>query len=94
MRGDLFAYFDDDSLQSSADSTISSQGVTQGFTRQDYGFDLGGYFVRDRLWYFVAYDKVDNETDVALPAGPQAGESVTSEERARPGVGQADLERR
>jgi hypothetical protein len=56
LRGDVFGYFDDDSFQSSADPTISTQGVTTGFTRQDYGFDLGGYFVKDRLWYFVAYD--------------------------------------
>jgi hypothetical protein len=78
LRGDVFGYFDDDSLQSSSEPTISSQGVTQGFTRQDYGFDIGGAFVKDELWYFAAYDKVENEAETALPSGPQAGETVTS----------------
>jgi len=78
LKGDVFGYFDDDSLQSSTKPTISSAGVVQGFKRQDYGFDLGGYFVKDKLWYFGAYDKVSNSTDIALPAGPQAGQTVTS----------------
>ena len=78
FHGDVFGYFDDDSVQSSAETIVSTGGTVDGFTRQDYGFDLGGYIVKDRLWFFAAYDKVDNETDIALPAGPQAGEIVTS----------------
>ncbi len=78
LKGDVFGYFDDDSLQSASDPTISTAGVTQGFTRQDYGFDLGGYFVKDKFWYFGAYDKVSNDTDIQLSTGPQAGEIVTS----------------
>jgi len=27
--------------------------------RRDYGADLGGYMVRDRLWFFAAYNRVD-----------------------------------
>ncbi|MFN7941871.1 MAG: TonB-dependent receptor [Thermoanaerobaculia bacterium] len=81
LRGDVFGYFDDDSLQSTADPTITTAGVSKGFRRQDYGFDLGGFFVKDKVWYFVAYDKVDNEADVALPAGPQAGQTVTSKSK-------------
>jgi len=29
----------------------------------DYGVDLGGFFVKDHLWFFTAYDRVDNERD-------------------------------
>jgi outer membrane receptor protein involved in Fe transport len=29
----------------------------------DYGADLGGFIVKDRLWFFTAYDRVDNERD-------------------------------
>jgi outer membrane receptor protein involved in Fe transport len=29
----------------------------------DYGADLGGYFVKDRLWFFTAFDRVDNNRD-------------------------------
>lgn len=29
----------------------------------DYGADLGGFIVKDRLWFFTAYDRVDNQRD-------------------------------
>jgi outer membrane receptor protein involved in Fe transport len=32
-----------------------------GQLRQDYGFDVGGYIVRDKLWFFVAYNVVERE---------------------------------
>ena len=47
-----------------------------GFTKKDYGVDLGGYIVKDKLWFFGAYDQVKNTTDSALPAGPDAGQIV------------------
>lgn len=68
LRGDVFGYYDSDSLQSSSDPTVSPNGTVTGFTRQDYGFDLGGYFVKDKLWYFVAYDRVDYTTTTRLPS--------------------------
>ena len=43
-----------------------------GFTRKDFGVDLGGSILKDRLWFFGAYDRVTNTTDSALPAGPLA----------------------
>jgi hypothetical protein len=78
-RGDVFGYFDNDSLQASPSPVVSTSGTVQGYTKQDYGLDLGGYIVRDRLWYFAAYDRVSNSTDTSLPAGPQAGQTVTSD---------------
>ena len=82
FRGDVFGYYDADGLQASTDPTVSPNGTVSGFTRQDYGFDLGGYIVKDKLWYFVAYDRVDNQTSTELPAtvtGPLAGTEVGSE---------------
>ena len=78
FKGDVFAYLDDDSLQADPDEIFSTAGTVDGFTRQDYGLDFGGYFIKDRLWFFAAYDKVDNTTDSILPAGPDAGEIVQS----------------
>jgi len=78
FHGDVFAYWDDDSLQSSPDPIVSTGGSVEGFTKKDYGADLGGYLLKDRLWFFVAYDRVDNTTDTTLSAGPQAGEIVES----------------
>jgi|CXWL01.1.fsa_nt_gi hypothetical protein len=79
LQGDVFGYYDTDSLQASPKDTVSIQGTVDGFTKKDFGVDLGGYLVKDKLWFFAAYDRVDNSLDSALPAGPQAGEIVTGE---------------
>ncbi|MGH9363306.1 MAG: carboxypeptidase regulatory-like domain-containing protein, partial [Thermoanaerobaculia bacterium] len=78
FHGDVFAYHDDDGLQTSAEEVVSTGGIQEGFTREDYGIDLGGYLIKDRLWFFAAYDRVSNDTDSSLPAGPLAGQVVTS----------------
>lgn len=79
FHGDVFAYSDSDSLQSSADEVVSTGGTVEGFTREDYGVDVGGYLIKDRLWFFAAYDRVSHTTESALPAGPLAGQVVESE---------------
>jgi hypothetical protein len=33
--------------------------------RFDYGFDLGGYVVKDRLWFFAAYNRVTLDGDLS-----------------------------
>jgi len=78
FHGDVFGYWDDDSLQSSPDPIVSTGGQVQGFTKEDYGADLGGYLIKDKLWFFAAYDRVDHTTDTTLSAGPQAGQVVES----------------
>ena len=77
LHGDVFVYFDDDSLQSNSDPIVSTGGTVEGFRRADYGFDLGGFFVKDKLWYFVAYDRVDNTTDTVLDALDSTGAPIT-----------------
>jgi hypothetical protein len=79
FHGDVFGYLDSDSLQSSPDPVVSTGGTVEGFTREDYGIGLGGYLLKDKLWFFAAYDRVTNTTDSALPAGPRAGQIVASE---------------
>ncbi len=78
FKGDAFGYYDNDSLQNTAKDTVSTGGTVSGFTRKDYGVDLGGYFVKDKLWFFGAYDKVKNETKSVLAGGPLAGKETTS----------------
>ncbi len=78
FRGDAFTYYDNDSLQSSPKEVVSTAGTASGFTRKDYGADLGGYILKDKVWFFGAYDGVRNSLNSALPAGPQAGRLVTS----------------
>jgi hypothetical protein len=79
FHGDAFGYYDNDSLQSSAKTVVSTGGTVRGFTREDYGADLGGYVVKDRLWFFGAYDKVTDTLKSALPAGPAAGQVASSD---------------
>lgn len=67
LTGDVFGYLDSDSLQSDTEEIDSSNGTVVGFDRSDWGADLGGFIVRDKLWFFVAYDSVDHSADNQLP---------------------------
>ncbi|HEV8657640.1 MAG TPA: TonB-dependent receptor [Thermoanaerobaculia bacterium] len=87
FTGDVFGYYDNDSLQSNAKSVVSTAGVQQGFTRKDYGVDVGGFIMRDKLWFFGAFDAVRNSVDNSLPGGPRAGDIVTSNSHRNLGSG-------
>ena len=79
FHGDAFGYYDNDSLQANnAHIGETAQGSTVGFKRYDYGADLGGFVLKDRLWFFGAYDRVDYTTRNALTAGPLQGQIVPS----------------
>ena len=78
FSGDVFGYLDNDSLQASPQKVESLAGTQNGFRRNDYGLDLGGYILRDKLWFFGAYDRVNNTIDNILPGGPLAGNIVAS----------------
>ncbi|MCM3874852.1 MAG: TonB-dependent receptor, partial [Thermoanaerobaculia bacterium] len=84
FHGDVFGYYDSDkelvgsfSLQASADPVVSNT-TSAGYTRKDFGLGLGGFMIKDRLWFFGAYDRVDNSQDSTLPDGPRAGQVATS----------------
>ncbi|HKS26095.1 MAG TPA: TonB-dependent receptor [Thermoanaerobaculia bacterium] len=77
--GDVFGYYDSDSWQTSAKEVVAS--TPAGFRRNDAGVDVGGYVMKDKLWFFAAYDRVRNGVDNALPEGPAAGSIVTSNSR-------------
>ena len=87
FSGDLFGYYDNDGLQANAKAVESTAGTQTGFTRQDYGLDVGGYIMKDRLWFFGAYDRVSNTVSSELPGGPLAGEVVESKSTRNLGSG-------
>ncbi len=66
FHGDVFGYYNDNSLRSDADTTVATNGSINGLSREDYGFDLGGYLLKDKLWFFAAYDQVSNSTENLL----------------------------
>jgi len=79
FHGDAFGYYDNDSLQADTKHVGETlQGTSVGFTRDDWGADLGGYILKDRLWFFGAYDRVTRKTTNALTAGPFEGDEVES----------------
>jgi hypothetical protein len=69
-HGSVFGYDDRNNRESNlskdvraASSELGSSWVQSGYTRDDYGADLGGYFLKDKLWFFGAYDYVKNDSD-------------------------------
>jgi hypothetical protein len=68
FTGDVFGYFDSDSLQNDTETIDASNGTLVGFTKSDWGADIGGYIVPDKLWFFAAYDSVDHSADNQLPS--------------------------
>jgi hypothetical protein len=87
FHGDVFGYYDSDNkLQAKADPVVSNT-TSAGYTRKDYGLGLGGFILKDRLWFFGAYDRVDNTQDNTLPEGPRAGQVARSESKRDLGSG-------
>jgi hypothetical protein len=81
LHGDIFGYHFNDSLQSNSKSVVSNAGTVQGFSNRDLGVDAGGYILKDKLWFFGAYDRVRNALDSSLTDGPAAGQLATSDSR-------------
>jgi len=88
LKGDVFGYYDDiqNSLSGAAKTgPISGSRHIKEFTRQDFGIDLGGPFVKDRLWFFAAYNTVDNSDDIevlkdtGIPGAPASGDIIKNQ---------------
>jgi outer membrane receptor protein involved in Fe transport len=82
LRGDVFAYFADDSWVSDR-ITRSQKGTSFGADRvenMDFGLAIGGPIMRDRLWFFGAYNPSRRTTDVG-EAQPLVGDPATDFEQ-------------
>jgi len=89
FHGDAFGYFNAKGLTADRKATAQTdqnyvdwQGhpyVDQSQRDvQDFGADLGGYGIKDRLWFFGAYNRVNQSVDQTTLAGtglPHAGET-------------------
>ena len=76
FHGDAFGYLDEKGLRASPKPVVSTGGTVEGFRREDYGLDFGGFFWKDRIWFFGAYDRVHNTTDNAF--GELKSQSVST----------------
>ncbi|HEY1910132.1 MAG TPA: TonB-dependent receptor [Vicinamibacterales bacterium] len=60
----------------------TSTSVTNTAHLADYGGDLGGYIVKDKVWFFGAYDRVDQLDEATIiapltsPGSPAVGSTV------------------
>ena len=48
--------------------------MNRNVERKEAGVDLGGYFLKDHIWFFGAYDRVITNNDILPITGPRAGE--------------------
>ena len=89
FSGSVFGFSEGGALQSD-DSTESERPettttVTNLDRRWDVGFSLGGYIVRDRLWFFGAYNPTTSRTQsrviraLTAPNSPSVGSEIPTE---------------
>ena len=87
FKGDAFAYIQPKSLTADRKGDATTDEVFTGppygvdTSKQssgDFGVDLGGYALKDRLWFFGAYNRVNTDVDQKTLAGtglPNAGQT-------------------
>jgi outer membrane receptor protein involved in Fe transport len=87
FHGDAFTYYNPGSFQAdqkfetttpgsqTGDVTVNTAGsIIKDVDRREFGVDLGGYFLKDHIWFYGAYDRVIQD-DVLQPiTGARAGE--------------------
>jgi Carboxypeptidase regulatory-like domain/TonB-dependent Receptor Plug Domain len=79
FHGDVFGYYTSDSLQANNKHPNENlYGTNQGYKRYDGGLDLGGYALKDRIWFFGAYDRVKGNVLNELTSPPNEGLTVES----------------
>lgn len=90
LTGDVFGYTQGGGLQSdnttAPDLPATWTTIYEVDQQQDYGFDLGGYLIKDRIWFFGAYDRVDQTAtatringDLVIPGQPTIPEGTVFE---------------
>ncbi len=65
FHGDVFVNYSPKSLRARQvhDSGDDFNLTFDNVRDTDYGVDVGGFFIKDRLWFFTAYDREDGQRD-------------------------------
>ncbi|MCA1580566.1 MAG: TonB-dependent receptor [Acidobacteria bacterium] len=75
FHGDAFGYYD--SFKTQSDRKITPQDSLTGmvisdYKRTDFGADVGGFIFKDHLWFFAAFDRVNNPGTVSRAVASSA----------------------
>ena len=83
FHGGIFGYYNNLSLAAAQKNTLTapfteagnsqSTTITAKNTRSEGGLDLGGFIVKDRIWFFAAYDRVITGTGIQPTTGIAEG---------------------
>ncbi len=90
FHGGVFGYYNDTGMRADPDivqtPAFSEQGSADNIiglgpayfnskeVRQEWGADLGGFVLKDKIWFFGAYDRVQANNNVQPIGGPREGE--------------------
>jgi hypothetical protein len=66
FHGQVFGFFVNNQFQGTPRIGVAEPSMGD-FTQYDMGFSLGGPVIRDKLWFYVAYNPTFNEEDVEIP---------------------------
>jgi len=92
FHGDLFGYYDNTGMKA-LDKVESSPAYSQGgdvqgspyFSKNDrseIGIGFGGYLLKDRIWFYGAYDHVDRKVEAMQTAGVVNGQAFPRDEKS------------
>jgi hypothetical protein len=89
FHGDVFGFGEGGGLQAANTSGSHLPQTQTNYLntahRADYGGDLGGYVVKDKVWFFGAFDRVDQRDEatiirpLAAPGSPAVGSTVPAD---------------
>lgn len=84
FHGGIFGYYNSLGMASdqvnvqtpafSRQGDVSAQTTTTSNTRSEGGVDLGGFALKDRIWFFAAYDRVITSNAIVPSTGNVAGQ--------------------
>jgi hypothetical protein len=66
LSGNMFGFFTNNKFTGERRTGVVSSNVT-GFSSYDFGGNLGGPLIKDKLWYFIAYNPQFNVEDIKIP---------------------------
>jgi outer membrane receptor protein involved in Fe transport len=87
FHGGAFGYYNNTNMRAhqtfvptanyaqSGDAQELGQAILTKDDRQEIGGDLGGFILKDKIWFFAAYDRVTFNQETSPTSGPVAGQN-------------------